>query len=84
MTYVRQQYVFATAIAVLVAVVLRGAEVPAPWPAAIAVYVYGLVAWPVVREEMLPNVRPSMYAMICLAGAMMVFVYENLGAYAGW
>ena len=84
MTYVQQRYFCATAIAIIAAVVLRAAQVPAPWPAAIAVYVYGLVAWPVVREEVLPNVKPGLYAAICLGAALMVIVYENLGAYAGW
>jgi hypothetical protein len=83
-TYARQRYFCATAIAILTAIILRAAEFPNPWPAAIAVYVYGLVAWPAVREEVLPNVRPGLYAMICLAAALLVFVYENLGAAAGW
>ena len=83
-TYVQPRYLYATLIAILVAVILKAAQLPAPWPAAIAIYVYGLVAWPAVREEMLPNIKPGVYAMICLAGALMVFVYENLGAYAGW
>ena len=84
MTYAQQRYFCATAIAIIAAIVLRTAHVPAPWPAAIAVYIYGLVAFPAIREEMLPNVKPGMYAMICLCAALMVFVYENLGAYAGW
>ena len=84
MSYVQQRYFCATAIAVIAAIVLRAAHVPAPWPAAIAVYIYGLVAFPAVREEMLPEVKPGIYAMICLCAALMVIVYENLGAYAGW
>ena len=84
MTFAQQRYFCATAVAIMVAIVLRAAQLPAPWPAAIAVYVYGMVAWPVIREEMLPNVKPGLYAMICLCGALLVIVYENLGAYAGW
>jgi len=38
----------------------------------------------VIQEEVLPNVKPGMYAMICLAASLLVFVYENLGAYGGW
>lgn len=83
MTYAQQRYCVATAVAVIAAVILRG-HLPAPWPAAIAVYVYGLVAWPAVQEELLPNVRPGLYAMLCLAAALLVVVYENLGAYGGW
>jgi hypothetical protein len=33
---------------------------------------------------MLPNVKPGLYAMICLGAALLVIVYENLGKYAGW
>lgn len=84
MTHAQQRYFCATAVAIVVAIVLRAVHLPSPWPAAIAVYVYGLVAMPAIREEMLPNVKPGLYAMICLAAALMVIVYENLGAYAGW
>lgn len=84
MSYAQQRYFCATAIAIMAALLLRAAQVPHPWPAAIAVYVYGLVAWPAVREEVLPNVRPGLYAVICLAAALLVIVYENLGAAAGW
>lgn len=84
MSYAQQRYFCATAIAIMAALLLRAAQVPHPWPAAIAVYVCGLVAWPAVREEVLPNVRPGLYAVICLAAALLVIVYENLGAAAGW
>jgi hypothetical protein len=83
-TYAQQRYFCATAIAIIAAIVLRAAQLPNPWPAAIAVYVYGLVAWPAVREEVLPNVRPGIYTAICLGAALLVIVYENLGAAAGW
>jgi hypothetical protein len=82
-SFAQQRYFCATAIAVIAAIVLRAAALPNPWPAAIAVYVYGLVAWPAVREEILPNVKPTLYAAICLAAALLVIVYENLGAAAG-
>jgi hypothetical protein len=80
----QQRYFCATAIAVIAAVVLRTAHLPNPWPAALAVYVYGLVAWPVIRQEMLPNVKPGIYAVMCLTASLLVFVYENLGTAAGW
>jgi hypothetical protein len=83
-TLTQQRYFVATAIAVLTAILLRAAHIPSPWPAAIAVYVYGMVAWPAIREEVLPNVKPGLYAMICLGAALLVIVYENLGASAGW
>ena len=84
MTDVQQRYFCATGIAIITAVVLRMAHMPAPWPAAIAVYMYGVIAWPVVRQDMLPNVKPGLYAAICLAASMFVIVMENLGSYAGW
>jgi hypothetical protein len=83
-TEVQTRYFSATAVAIIVALVLRAVHLPTPWPAAIAVYVYGLVAMPAVMEEMLPNVKPGLYAMICLGASLLVIVYENLGAYAGW
>lgn len=83
MSYERQCYFVATAIAIIAAVVLRAAMLPHPWPAAIAVYVYGLTAWPAIRRELLPDVRPGLYAMICLSASLLVIVYENLGAAAG-
>jgi hypothetical protein len=82
--YAQQRYFCATGVAIIAAVVLRAAAVPAPWPAALAVYIYGLVAWPVIRDEMLPNVKPGLYAMMCLGAALLLIVYENLGKYAGW
>ncbi len=84
MTQVHHRYVSAAAIAIAVAVTLKIAHILAPWPAAIAIYVYGLVARPIITEELLPNVKPGAYAAMCLAAAMLVFVYEGLGAYAGW
>jgi hypothetical protein len=83
-TFAQQRYFCATAVAIMVAIVLRAAQLPTPWPAAIAVYVYGMVAWPAIQEEVLPNVKPGAYAVICLCAALLVIVYENLGAYGGW
>ncbi len=71
-------YFLAAIVAVLSAVALRLVAVPGPWPAAIALYVYGLVAWPVVRERM-PMVRPTVYAMIWLSAALVLVMYEALG-----
>ena len=68
-------------VAILCAVALRLAGVAAPWPAAIAVYVYGLVAWPVLRERM-PTVRPAVYAAIWLCVSLVLVMYEALGAAA--
>ena len=44
-------------------------------------YVYGVVAWPVLRDKI--PVKPTIYAAIWGSAALLVFVYENLAAYAG-
>jgi hypothetical protein len=82
MTENHPTFFLAAAAAIIAAVGLRIAGLPAPWPPAIALYVYGLVAWPVLRHKM-PSVRPTVYAAIWVAAALLVFVYENLAAYAG-
>jgi hypothetical protein len=82
MTEQHPTYFLAAAVAILTAVTLRLVGVPAPWPPAIALYVYGLVAWPVLRHKM-PTVRPMAYAAIWIGAGLLVFVYEGLGAYAG-
>jgi hypothetical protein len=69
-------FFLAAAVAVIAAVALRLAGVPAPWPAAIALYVYGLVAWPVLRERV--SVQPSLYAAAWVSVAMLVVAYEAL------
>jgi hypothetical protein len=74
-------YFLAAIVGVLVAVALRLAGVTAPWPAAIALYVYGLVAWPVLRQRM-PAVRPAVYAAIWLCAALVLVMYEAIGAAA--
>jgi hypothetical protein len=73
-------FILATAVAVVAAVVMRLIGVPTPWPAAIAMYVYGIVAWPVLRERL--SVQPTLYAAAWVSAALLVFAYETLGAYA--
>jgi hypothetical protein len=74
-------YFLAAIVAIMAAVALRLAGVPAPWPPAIALYVYGLVAWPVLRERM-PSVRPALYAVIWLSASLVLIMYEALGSAA--
>ena len=74
-------YFLAAIVAILSAVTLRLVGMPAPWPPAIALYVYGLVAWPVLREKM-PTVRPALYAAIWLSAALVLMIYEALGSAA--
>jgi len=81
MTEHHPTYFLAAVVAILAAVAFRLFGLPAPWPAAIAMYVYGVVAWPVLREKM--PMKPAMYAAIWVSAAALVFVYESLGAYAG-
>jgi hypothetical protein len=81
MTEHHPTYVLAAIVAVLVAVLLRTIGVPAPWPPAIAMYVYGVVAWPELRRR-IPSVSPITYAMIWLSASLVLMVYEALGSAA--
>jgi hypothetical protein len=80
MTEHHPTFFLATIVAVLSAVALRLLGTPAPWPAAIAFYVYGVVAWPVMRERV--SVKPGLYAAAWVSAALLVVAYETLGAYA--
>jgi hypothetical protein len=82
MTEHHPTYFLAAVVAVLAAVALKLTGLPAPWPAAIAMYVYGAVAWPVLRER-IPSIRPTLYAAAWVSVALLVIAYETLGAYAG-
>jgi hypothetical protein len=73
-------FFIAALVAVLTAVALRLLGLPGPWPAAIAMYVYGLVAWPVLRDKM-PSLKPTVYAVAWVSVALLVIAYETLGAY---
>ncbi len=81
MTEHHPTYFMAAIVAILAAVTLRLVGTPAPWPPAISLYVYGVVAWPVLRHKM-PTVPPAMYAMIWLGAALVLVVYETLGTAA--
>jgi hypothetical protein len=81
MTQHHPTYFMAAIVAILSAVTLRLAGVPAPWPPAIALYVYGVVAWPELRNH-IPQVRPLLYAMIWLGAALVLMMYEALGSAA--
>jgi hypothetical protein len=74
-------YFLAAIVAVMAAVALRLIGVPAPWPAAIAFYVYGMVAWPVLRERV-PSIGPTLYAAAWVSVTLLVIAYETLGASA--
>jgi hypothetical protein len=72
-------YVLAAIVAILAAVSLRLIGLPAPWPPAIALYVYGMVAWPVLRDRV-PSTRPVVYVVIWLSASLVLMMYEALGA----
>ena len=74
-------YFMAAIVAVLAAVALRFVGLPGPWPAAIAMYVYGAVAWPALREKV-PTLKPALYAAAWVSVALLVIAYETLGAFA--
>ena len=81
MTENHPTYILAAAIAVIAALALRLLGTPTPWPAAIALYVYGAVAWPVMRER-IPALRPTMYAAVWVSAALLVIAYETLAVYS--
>jgi hypothetical protein len=78
MTEHHPTYFLAAIVGVLAAVALRILGTPAPWPAAISLYVYGVVAWPVLRERM--PVKPTLYAAVWVSAALLVVAYESLAA----
>ena len=80
MTEHHPTYFLAAVVAVMTAVLLRLVGMPAPWPAAIALYVYGVVAWPVLRDRM-PALKPTLYAAVWVSAALLVMAYETLGAF---
>lgn len=71
-------FFLAAAVAIITAVAFNLVGIPAPWPAAIALYVYGLVAWPVMRDRM--PVKPTMYAAVWVSVALLVVAYETLAS----
>lgn len=81
MTEYHPTYFMAAIVAILSAVALRLGGLPAPWPPAIAMYVYGVVAWPELRRRM-PSVSPVTYAMIWLSASLVLMMYEALGSAA--
>lgn len=71
-------YYLAAIAAIVTALVLRATGFPAPWPAAISLYVYGLVAWPAARLEV-PHASPLIYGLIWCAASLVVVLFEVVG-----
>jgi hypothetical protein len=78
MTEHHPTYFIAAIVAIMTAVLLRLVGMPAPWPPAIALYVYGALAWPALRHR-IPTIKPTMYAMIWLGAVLVLMMYEALG-----
>lgn len=71
-------YYLAALAAIVTALVLRATGFPAPWPAAISLYVYGLVAWPAARREVAHD-SPLAYGLLWFAASMAVVLLEVVG-----
>jgi hypothetical protein len=76
MTRIEPIYFAALVAAVVAAVGFQLMNFPSPWPAAIALNVYGLVAWPGVSREM--GVSQHAYAGGWMAAAMVLVFLEKL------
>jgi hypothetical protein len=76
MTRIEPIYLAALAVALAAAVALHLIGIPQPWPAAIALNVYGLVAWPGARREI--PVSHRTYAGAFVTGAAVLAFLEKL------
>lgn len=73
-------YLAALAAAIAIALALQLLSLPHPWPAAIALYAYGLMAWPGARRE-LPLTERT-YAGGCMAAALALVLLEKIAPLA--
>lgn len=80
MTRIEPTYVMALALAVAAALALHFVGLPHPWPAAIALNVYGLIAWPSARHEL--QLTERTYAGGCMAAAMVLVLLEKIAPLA--
>jgi hypothetical protein len=76
MTRIEPLYFMALVSALGAALGLQLIGVPHPWPAAIAINVYGLIAWPSARHELRLSERT--YAGGCMAAAMVLVLLEKV------
>jgi hypothetical protein len=76
MTRIEPIYLAALLVAVAAALVLHLVGIPHPWPAAVALNVYGLVAWPGARREI--RVSEQTYAGAFVAGAAVLALLEQI------
>jgi len=73
MTRIEPIYLAALVAALAAALLLQLLGVAQPWPAAIALNVYGLVAWPGARREIPVSERTYAGAWITLAAVLALF-----------
>ena len=76
MTRIQPIYLAAVALAIAAALVLTFLGVAQPWPAAVALNVYGLVAWPEARHEI--PVSHRTYAGGWITAALVLALFEKL------
>ena len=76
MTRIEPIYFAALVAAVVVAVGFQLMSFPHPWPAAVALNVYGLVAWPGASREL--GVTQHTYAGAWMAAALVLVFLEKL------
>lgn len=75
MTRIEPIYFVALLAAVVAAVVLQLVHLPQPWPAAIALNVYGVVAWPCAGREL--RVSHTTYGGAWMALALVIVLLEH-------
>ena len=75
-TRIQPIYLAALALAIAAAVALHLIGVTHPWPAAVALNVYGLVAWPAARREI--PVSERTYAGGWITAALVLALFEKL------
>lgn len=80
MTRIEPLYFMALATALGAALGLQLLAVPHPWPAAIALNVYGLIAWPSARHEL--QLTERTYAGGCMTAAMVLVLLEKIAPLA--
>ena len=80
MTRIEPIYLAALAVAIATALALQLFSLPHPWPAAVALNVYGLIAWPGACRE-LPLTQRT-YAGGWMTAALVLVLLEKLAPLA--
>jgi hypothetical protein len=80
MTRLEPLYFMALVTAIAAAFALQLLGVPHPWPAAIALNVFGLIAWPSARHEL--QLTERTYAGGCMTAALVLVLLEKIAPLA--